>query len=317
MRQHLVAAALLAGLAALPIGAVAQEATPPAQLPETDMRFAQDAASGGIAEVELGRMATDKAASAEVQEFGGKMADDHGKANDQLKQIAEQLDITLPGELQADAMAAQERLDGLSDAEFDRAYVEQMAADHENTVALFRRQADIGQVPELKDFTQQALPVLEQHLEQARQIDAQLSEMAGTAGEGAAPAEAAPEATEPAAGAGGTQQAAVSQSPFGAMTADELIGTSVINPDGDEIGKLRDVVINRQDQAVLAVIGVGGILGIGDKDVAVPFEDLRRGDGETIVLDATEEELNAMPTYGEQVGTYDDFPADRKLGEDQ
>ena len=55
-----------------------------------DKKFLQDAAIGGLMEVESGKLATQKGSSDGVKKFGQQMVDDHSKANDQLKEIAEQ-----------------------------------------------------------------------------------------------------------------------------------------------------------------------------------------------------------------------------------
>ncbi|WP_230534036.1 PRC-barrel domain-containing protein [Microvirga roseola] len=60
----------------------------------------------------------------------------------------------------------------------------------------------------------------------------------------------------------------------GQMMASDLIGTRVISANNESIGDINDVIVDRNGQAVAAVIGVGGFLGIGEKDVAVPFSAL-------------------------------------------
>ena len=323
MRHQLATAALLATLAAMPYGAVAQEATTtgedtttgmtPVQLSETDMQFVQKAAADGMAEVELGEMAADRAASEDVQAFGDQMVEDHSKANDQLEQIAEAKGIDLPDEMSVEAKEMQESLDALSEGEFDRAYMQHMVEDHEKAVELFQTQAESGQDPELKQFAEQTLPVLQQHLERAQQINTSLTEMAAT--EDGMGTETSPEATEPAAGATTTQQAALPDNPIGQMTADELIGKSVVNQNGEEVGDISDIVIDKQNQAVFAIIAVGGFLGIGEKEVAVPFEQLQPGEDEAVLMSsATENELKGMPAYEEQPDAYEAFPRDRPLG---
>lgn len=325
MRHHLATAVVLAAMTALPAAAVAQEATTTAQqqLPETDLQFAQQAAIDNIAEIDLGEMAVDKAANQAVKDFGQRMVDDHTRAQDQLERIAEDKGFELATETPADKQQMHDQLDALSEAEFDRAYMDHMVTDHEKAVELFQNQADSGQDSELKQFAEQTLPILQQHLEQAQQIQAQMSEMAGAGGE-------SPEGMEPAAGAAGTaagvgaatdaddltatQQAAVPQGAFGQMTADELIGSRVVNQSGEKVGELTDIVINQQDQAVIGVISVGGFLGLGEKQVAVPFEQLQPGEDETVLMStATEDELKEMPAYEENEEGFEPFPRDQPL----
>jgi len=69
------------------------------------------------------------------------------------------------------------------------------------------------------------------------------------------------------------------------MMASKLIGTRVISANNESIGDINDVIVDRTGQAVAAVVGVGGFLGIGEKDVAVPFKSLEF---------ATREQVNAM-----------------------
>src|SRR5437588_6359038 len=64
----------------------------------TDKQFLKEAADGGLAEVELGQLASSKASSDEVKKFGQRMVEDHGKANDQLKQLAQSKNVDLPNE---------------------------------------------------------------------------------------------------------------------------------------------------------------------------------------------------------------------------
>src|SRR5690606_32897767 len=117
---------------------------------------------------------------------------------------------------------------------------------------------------------------------------------------------------------GATQQAAVPQSALGQMTADELIGMNVVNQDGEDVGDISDVVISKDDQAVLAIISVGGFLGVGEKEVAVPFDQLQQGEDEAILLSsATEEELKQKPAYEEQTDRYEAYPRDQPLTDNQ
>src|SRR5579885_1157926 len=87
-----------------------------------DDMFAKKAAEGGMAEVELGKLAADKGTSPDVKAFGQRMVDDHTKANDQLKSVASQENIALPTDINAKDKAEKDRLSKLSGAAFDRAY---------------------------------------------------------------------------------------------------------------------------------------------------------------------------------------------------
>ena len=140
------------------------------QLAPADRQFIKKAAQGGLAEVELGKLATEKAASPEVKQFGQRMVDDHGKANDQLKQVASQKGITVPEKLNDKDAATKTRLEKLSGKAFDRAYMQDMVADHTKDVSEFRTESKSAKDPDVKSFASQTLPTLKDHLKEAKSI---------------------------------------------------------------------------------------------------------------------------------------------------
>jgi PRC-barrel domain len=85
------------------------------------------------------------------------------------------------------------------------------------------------------------------------------------------------------------------------LLATDLLGLSAVNAANDTIGEVNDLVTDRNGKTVAAVIGVGGFLGIGEKDVAIPFEDLKFTRDEnndiTIEVDISKEALKAAPDY--------------------
>jgi putative membrane protein len=135
-----------------------------------DERFMRDAAAGGMMEVELGRLAAERAASADVKAFGQRMVTDHSKANQQLMQLATSKGMTLPRELPADMQAQRDKLARLSGAEFDRMYMQHMVKDHKKDVAEFEKQAEKGADAALRTFAQETLPTLREHLTLAESL---------------------------------------------------------------------------------------------------------------------------------------------------
>jgi sporulation protein YlmC with PRC-barrel domain len=83
--------------------------------------------------------------------------------------------------------------------------------------------------------------------------------------------------------------------------AGRLVGTDVMNGKGEIIGKVNDVVVNPVGQTQAVVVGVGGFLGVGSKNVAVPYSAIRIGDivesRRLVVLDVTKDQLAAAPSY--------------------
>ena len=85
------------------------------------------------------------------------------------------------------------------------------------------------------------------------------------------------------------------------LLATDLLGLSAVNAENETIGDVNDLVTDRNGKTIAAVIGVGGFLGIGEKDVAIPFEDLKFTRDEnndiTIEVDINKEALKAAPDY--------------------
>jgi putative membrane protein len=161
------------------IGAAAQMSETPSSssntatssaLSASDRQFIKKAAEGGLAEVQLGQLATEKASSPEVKQFGQRMVDDHSKANDQLKQVASQKGVTVPDKLNAKDAATKARLEKLSGDAFDRAYMKDMVTDHTKDVSEFKMESKNAKDPDVKNFASQTLPTLEEHLKQAKSI---------------------------------------------------------------------------------------------------------------------------------------------------
>jgi putative membrane protein len=136
----------------------------------TDQTFVQKAVVGGLAEVQLGKMAAEHAASPDVKQFGQRMVDDHGKANQELIALVEQKGIAVPTTLDRKHQQEANRLATLQGAAFDRAYIQHMVKDHEEDVRLFRTQARQGKDPELKHFAANTLSTLEAHLKMAQSL---------------------------------------------------------------------------------------------------------------------------------------------------
>jgi putative membrane protein len=132
-------------------------------------KFATNAAQGGMAEVELGRLATQRAGDASVREFGARMVADHSRANTELKSIAGQKGIQLPSDLNSEQKSEVDKLAKMSGAEFDKEYMSAMLKDHETDVKDFDTQSKEGNDPEIKAFAGKTLPTLQQHLQMAQQ----------------------------------------------------------------------------------------------------------------------------------------------------
>ncbi|MCE7073057.1 MULTISPECIES: DUF4142 domain-containing protein [Dyadobacter] len=138
---------------------------------EDDAEFAVEAANGGMAEVALSKIAADKATDPKVKEFAKQMITDHSKANDELKTLAGNKNITLPAAPNAEKQKAAADLGGKTGSDFDKAYISQMKKDHDATVKLFEdAQKDVKDA-ELKAFIDKTLPVIKAHAEHVKTLD--------------------------------------------------------------------------------------------------------------------------------------------------
>jgi putative membrane protein len=137
---------------------------------QNDRRFVRAAAQGGLAEVELGKLATEKGLSEEVKKFGQRMAEDHSKTGDQLKEIASQMGIVVPQQLSSRDKMTRDRLAKLSGEQFDKAYIASTVKDQTQCVADFQRESQSGADSVVKDFAAKTLPTLEEHLRQAKEM---------------------------------------------------------------------------------------------------------------------------------------------------
>jgi len=133
-----------------------------------DHSFVMEAAMGGMAEVELGKLASEKAQSEQVKQFAQRMVTDHGKANDELKTLAQNKNISLPTDPGAKHKATKDRLSKMSGAAFDKAYMQEMLNDHRKDVSDFQKESRSGKDPDVKAWATKTLPTLQEHLQLAQ-----------------------------------------------------------------------------------------------------------------------------------------------------
>jgi putative membrane protein len=144
------------------------------KLPSGEERFMKEAASGGLMEVELGKVAAEKGSHQRVKDFGKRMQADHSKGNEQLKKIAAKKGVDLPTQPSGEHKSTMDKLTKLSGAEFDREYTDAMVEDHKEDIEKFQTQADKGKDPDVKKFASDNLPVLKKHLELAQSTQKQI-----------------------------------------------------------------------------------------------------------------------------------------------
>jgi putative membrane protein len=143
-------------------------------LDTTDKEFVVKAAQGGMAEVMLGQMASSKGTSPDVKNFGNRMVSDHGKANDELKQLAQNKGMALPGDVDKETKKFADRLSKTSGKDFDKEYINNMVDDHEKDVNEFEKASKNAKDPDLRAWAAKTLPTLQDHLKMAKDTKAKL-----------------------------------------------------------------------------------------------------------------------------------------------
>lgn len=136
--------------------------------------FLVKAANGGMAEVELGQLAQQKATNAQVKDFGAMMVHDHTMANDEVKALAARRSVTLPSMPGDEKKSDKEDLTKKSGAAFDKAFMSQMVDDHQETIDLFENSAGKVNDTEVKTFINNTIPKLKMHLDSAKAIQKRL-----------------------------------------------------------------------------------------------------------------------------------------------
>jgi putative membrane protein len=135
-----------------------------------DKAFVRKALEGGMTEVQLGQLAAQKSSNPDVKQFGQKMVDDHTKLGDQMKQVAEQMNIKPPDSLSSKDKANVAKLSALDGDAFDKAYIKDMVKDHKQDEKDFKQEAINTSNPALKDVVSQGAQVISQHRQMIEQI---------------------------------------------------------------------------------------------------------------------------------------------------
>jgi putative membrane protein len=140
--------------------------------------FAQQASKNGAAEVELGKLASERAQSAEVREFAQMMVRDHTKGADELKQAVATHGLALNAEPPDEQEELLAKLRDMRGADFDREYMEAMVKGHQAMKAMISGRVDQSRLVKtnspletaINAWAANALPTVEQHLQKAQQI---------------------------------------------------------------------------------------------------------------------------------------------------
>lgn len=137
----------------------------PAERSMAPPAFLANATRANLAEIQLGQLAQKNASSPLVKQDGERMVTDHTMLQDQVKQLAGQLVITLPTSPSAKQKTQYRRLESKTGADFDKAYVQDMIRDHKQDIAEFQKEINSTNNSDVKALAQKALPVIQEHLQ--------------------------------------------------------------------------------------------------------------------------------------------------------
>jgi len=136
----------------------------------SDQSFVAKASLAGLAEVEFGKLGTERATNDQVKKFAQRMVTDHTRANMELKRLATNKGYTCADQLDQKHRMVAERLATFTGPAFDREFMSQMLKDHKEAVSLFSAEAKNGKDEDLRAWATKTLPILKQHLEMAREL---------------------------------------------------------------------------------------------------------------------------------------------------
>jgi predicted outer membrane protein/sporulation protein YlmC with PRC-barrel domain len=261
-------------------------AAPPAQ------DFVDKAAAANMFEIESSKMALEKAQGDETKQFAQRMIDDHSKAGEELQTAVADANaqLKMPETLDQQHADMTSQLEAAEGADFDRLYVDMQAKGHDEAVDLFSAYASAGDNPALQDFANKTLPTLKEHQQAIHAMaDASVASNA-----------------QPRQEAGGAADATSPEVTFLSLEKDQiwatsLIGKTVYGPDDQSIGEISDLVLQKEGETRVALIDVGGFLGIGEKTVEIPFEEIKvqRGTESNadpkLVVAMTKDQLEQLP----------------------
>jgi putative membrane protein len=142
--------------------------------------FLADAGRMHVKERELAKLAMTKSQNEDVRQYAEDIADDHADALKDLVDLMEKHNVQQPADLDQVRNAELAKVQNLSGEAFDRQFMNMMVTNHEQALNTFRREASSAHSDEVRDYAKNLVPTLEEHLDDAREVQQKLSN-AGTA----------------------------------------------------------------------------------------------------------------------------------------
>lgn len=147
-------------------------------LDEDQVEFLVDAGDDGMYELEASRLAKDKATSPQVKSFADKMVVAHTKTNEELKNLAQSKNVTVPSSLSSYNKDKLEKLRELSGQEFDKEYMDNMVVAHNKNINDFQKELEDAKDTDIKNWISKTLPTLQEHLQMAQKAQYEIENSA-------------------------------------------------------------------------------------------------------------------------------------------
>jgi putative membrane protein len=135
-----------------------------------DQMFVESVFNSDATEVQLGQLAQQKSQSDDVKQFGQRMVINRTKLDEQIKPIADKLEVAKPKEPSKKDKQLIAKLETLSGPQFDEEYIKAVVKDNQRNVKDFKTEAESAQDPNLQQAAKMDAPVLAQHLQAVEQI---------------------------------------------------------------------------------------------------------------------------------------------------
>lgn len=145
---------------------------PPPPLAANDASFVTTMAQSNLGEIAEAHLALQQSKSAKIQNYAQTMITDHQKLQDQLTQIAQSHNATVPTDPGEAAQAQLTALQAMHGYRFDHAYVQDQITDHQMALQAAQDEAQNGTDPALKQYAQAGAPIIQSHIQMAQQLAA-------------------------------------------------------------------------------------------------------------------------------------------------
>ena len=143
-----------------------------AAAPMTDQQFVDFAGQTDMVEINLGKLAQTSASSQGVKDYAQMLVDDHSKDFNQLYDLAHQANLTRPDAIDAEHNKMMiDPFQKLNGAAFDHHYIQEMVTGHTKAIAVYKKEAADAQNAAVKTYAENALPVLQKHLDGAKNLE--------------------------------------------------------------------------------------------------------------------------------------------------